>query len=76
MSERLSDEQRRVLKRLDRRGPASAKEMRTGLRTMLALARRGLVFVPTTFESVAFPQRAVAEITKDGRAALSRSPRS
>lgn len=66
---RLSDEQRRVLKAL-RKAPRSAKEMRTGVRTMVALAERKLIYVPCSFDNIAFPQKAVAEITDAGRAAL------
>jgi hypothetical protein len=66
---RLSDEQRRVLKAL-RRGPKSAKEMRTGIRTLIALSKNGLVYVPCTFNNIAFPQKAAAEITDDGKAAI------
>lgn len=71
---RLSDEQRRVLKMLRKRS-RSAKEMRTGVRTLMALAERKLVYVPCTFDNIAFPQKAVAEITEAGLAALP-APRS
>jgi hypothetical protein len=66
---RLSDEQRRVLKAL-KKGRKSAKEMHTGVRTMIALAERKLIYVPTTFGNVAYPQHAVAEITEAGRVAV------
>jgi hypothetical protein len=66
---RLSDEQRRVLKML-RKQPRSAKEMRTGIRTLMALSARKLVYVPCSFDNIAFPQRATAEITEAGLAAL------
>lgn len=66
---RLSDEQRRVLKML-RKSPRSAKEMRTGIRTLVALSARKLVYVPCTFDNIAFPQKAVAEITDAGKAAI------
>jgi hypothetical protein len=66
---RLTDEQRRVLKRL-RRGPACAKDMKTGVRTLVALARQKLVYVPCSFDNIAFPQKAVAEITDEGKAAI------
>lgn len=66
---RLSDEQRRVLKMLKKQ-PRSAKEMRTGVRTLMALADRKLVYVPCSFDNIAFPQRAVAEITDEGKAAI------
>lgn len=66
---RISDEQRRVLKAL-RKGRKSAKEMRTGIRTMIALADQKLIYVPTTFDSIAYPQQAIAEITEAGLAAL------
>lgn len=66
---RLSDEQRRVLKMIGRR-PRSAKEMRTGVRTLTALAERKLIYVPCTFDNIAFPQKAVAEITDAGQALL------
>lgn len=66
---KLSDEQRRVLKAL-KKGRKSAKEMRTGIRTMIALAERKLIYVPTTFGNIAYPQHAVAEITEAGRAAI------
>lgn len=67
---KLSDEQRRVLRRLNNKGPACAKDMRTGVRTLMALSSRGLIYVATTFDSVAFPQKAVAQITESGQAAL------
>lgn len=66
---RLTDEQRRVLKIL-RKGPNCAKDMRTGVRTLLALSRQKLIYVPTTFDSIAFPQKARAEITDAGKAAI------
>lgn len=66
---RLSDEQRRVLKMLRAR-PRSAKEMRTGVRTLMALSSRKLVYVPCTLDNIAFPQKAVAEITDEGKAAI------
>ena len=66
---RLSDEQRRVLKMLRKR-PRSAKEMRTGVRTMVALSERKLIYVPCTLDNIAFPQKAVAEITPAGFLAL------
>ena len=69
MSERLSDEQRRVLKILRKR-PRNAKEMRTGVRTLMALSARKLIYVPCTFDNIASPQKAVAEITDEGRALL------
>ena len=66
---RLSDEQRRVLKML-RKQPRSAKEMRTGVRTLMALSARKLIYVPCSFDNIAFPQKAVAQITDEGRAAI------
>jgi hypothetical protein len=53
-----------------RKGPKSAKEMRTGIRTLLALAERKLVYVPCSFDNIAFPQKAAAEITDAGKAAI------
>lgn len=67
---KLSDEQRRVLKRIAR-APATPKECRTGVRTFLALARRKLIYVATSFDSIIYPRIAArAEITGDGLAAL------
>ena len=66
---KLSDEQRRVLKAL-RRGPKSAKEMRTGIRTLMALAERKLIYVPCSFDNIAFPQKAMAYITEPGLEAI------
>lgn len=66
---RITDEQRRVLKILRKR-PSSAKEMRTGIRTLMALSSRKLVYVPCSFDSIAFPQNARAEITDEGKAAI------
>lgn len=73
---RLSDEQRRVLKMLRKRH-RSAKEMRTGIRTLMALAEHRLIYVPCTMDNIAFPQKAVAEITEAGLAAIApaRHPR-
>jgi hypothetical protein len=69
MMVRLSDEQRRVLKMLVRR-PRSAKDMRTGVRTLVALSERKLIYVPCTLDNIALPARAIAEITDKGRELL------
>jgi hypothetical protein len=53
-----------------RKGPKSAKDMRTGVRTMIALAERKLVYVPCSFDTIAFPQKAMAEITEAGLAEI------
>ncbi len=68
---RLSDEQRRVLKMLRKR-PRSAKDMRAGIRTLVALSSRKLIYVPCTLDNVAFSQNAVAEITEAGLQIISK----
>jgi hypothetical protein len=65
---KISDEQRRVLKML-RRAPRSAKEMRTGVRTLLALSGRSLISVPAGLDEKALA-KAVVQITEAGLAVL------
>ncbi|MGY3582345.1 hypothetical protein ACVIGB_000731 [Bradyrhizobium sp. USDA 4341] len=65
---KISDEQRRVLKML-RKAPRSAKEMRTGVRTLLALSERNLISVPAGLDQGALA-KAVVEITEAGLAVL------
>lgn len=71
---RLSDEQKRVLKRIARVGRASPNGCRCSVRTFIALSKRKLIHVETTFESIAFPASAMAIITDLGREAI-RKPR-
>ncbi len=44
--------------------------MRTGVRTLMALTELKLIYVPCTLDNITFPQKAIAEITDNGRAAL------
>ena len=68
---KLSKEQRRVLKMIGRHS-RSAKEMRTGVRTLMALSARKLIYVPCTIDNIAFPRNAIAEITRAGISELCR----
>lgn len=67
---KLSDEMRRVLKRLGQSDYLTPKQCRCGYLTFAALEKRGLIRVATTFGSVAFPRTAEATITDAGRQAL------
>ncbi len=68
MSRKLSAEMRRVLEQL-RRGPMSPRDVECSVATYVALERRKLIRVETTFSSIAFPRGALAWITEDGRVA-------
>jgi hypothetical protein len=69
---KLSKTQRRALTGLSKRSDC-ASFFGVPVATFLALARRGLIRVDTTFDSIAFPKNARAVITKSGRAALAES---
>lgn len=74
--ERLSYEQRRVLKIVSKNPYATPRICRTGTRTFIALEKRGLIRVGTTLAAVVSPlASAEAIITDAGRQALSPSPR-
>jgi hypothetical protein len=70
---KLSDEQRRVLLYLRRRGAGTPDTCRCRVSTFYSLARRKLIYVDTTLASIAYPRTAArAQVTDAGRAALSR----
>ncbi len=70
----LSDEQRRVLLRLRRGGGGTPESCKCRVSTFYSLARRKLIYVGTTFASIAYPRTAArAEITDAGRTALTQS---
>lgn len=71
--EKLSDEQRRVLKRIAKAGRASAYDCRASVTTFQVLERRGLISVETTLGSIAFPRQAAAHLTPKATALLSGS---
>lgn len=56
----------RVLRRLLKGGPYSADELSCSISTLIALEKRGLVHVEMTFNSIAFPRRALVWITDTG----------
>lgn len=71
---RLTDEQRRVLMLIRRRGSGTPESCKCRVPTFVALAERKLIYVGTTLASICFPRTSArAEITKEGRAALRRS---
>jgi len=67
----LSDRQRLTLRRL-KAGPATPANLNVSFRTFVALERRGLIKVETTFGSIMFPRNALAHITDAGRQALAK----
>lgn len=67
---KLSDEMRRVLKRIKRSPWSTPIACRCSYRTFMALESRGLIQVGTSFGSVAFPRSAEAVITDAGEAVL------
>lgn len=66
----ISYEMRRVLRAIRKRERATPKDCRCGYRTFVALEKRGLIRVETTFSSVAFPRSAPAILTDAGAAAI------
>jgi hypothetical protein len=71
MMAKVSKEQKRVLRHLRDKGPATPAECRCSVATYKALARRKLIFVATTFSSIAYPRTSArAEITESGRVAI------
>ncbi len=71
MAGKLSAAQRYVLERLRDTGRSNPATCEVSLNTWKALARRKLILVDTTFDSIAMPRTgAWAIITKAGRAAL------
>lgn len=71
----ISDEQRRVLKRLDKGSPMNAEHLKCSIRTLMALERRGLITVETSFNAIAYPRRAMAWVKPAGIMALMRRRR-
>lgn len=70
----LTDEQRRVLMLIRRRGSGTPESCKCRVPTFVALANRKLIYVATSFASIGWPRTAArAEITDEGRAALRRS---
>jgi hypothetical protein len=67
---RLSDEMRRVLKKIRRAPWSTPKACRCSYRTFMALESRGLIQVGSSFGAIAFPRTAEAVITDDGEAVL------
>lgn len=68
---RLTDEQRRVLMHIRRRGAGTPEVCKCRVTTFVALANRKLIYVGTTFASICYPRTSArAEITDEGRAAL------
>lgn len=65
---KVSKIQLRVLRDL-RRGPSNAHHLKCSVSTLCALEKRKLIHVETTFESVAFPRKALTYITDAGREA-------
>lgn len=67
----ISKEMRRVLRFLGRHQWATPKDCRCGYRTFVALERRGLIRVATTFASLVSPHDfAEVYLTEAGKAAL------
>lgn len=60
MSRHLTPEMKRVLRRLRRGAPQDARSLQCSIRTLMALERRKLITVETTFTSIAFPRTALA----------------
>jgi hypothetical protein len=67
---RISDEMRRVLKKIKRSPWSTPKSCRCSYRTFMALESRGLIQVGTSFNAIAFPRTAEAVITDLGEAEL------
>lgn len=66
----ISKEMRRVLRKLYKAGPLTADEMGCSVSTLVALSKRKFIWVETTFNSIAFPRRALTSITDDGMKAI------
>lgn len=62
---RLTEPMLKALRNLANR-PATATELRCTISTLCALERRKLIRVETTFNSLAFPRKALANITDAG----------
>lgn len=72
---RISDEQKRVLRRLLKTPYSTPYQCRCSVTTFEALARRGLIRVVFTLGAVAFPRNsAEAYLTDAGRAVLAPRP--
>lgn len=68
---RLTDEQRRVLRYLKRRGAGTPDQCKCRVSTFVALANKGLIQVDTTFASVVYPKSSArAVVTSEGVTAL------
>lgn len=73
---KLTKAQRYVLERLRDTGRSNPATCQVSIATWKALARRKLIKVDTTFDSIVFPRTgAWAVITKEGRAALNSKER-
>lgn len=68
--ERLTRAQLSALVEISRQERASPYSAKASVSTFVALERKGLIRVETTFGSIAFPRNAEAILTDAGRAAL------
>lgn len=66
----MSKEMRRVLRQIWKHPWSTPKDCDCSYRTFVALERRGLIRVSTTFSSIAFPRTAEAVATSAGETAL------
>lgn len=67
---RLTKAQLSALRKIEHQGRGSPYSTKASVATFMALEKKKLIVVETTFDSIAFPRNAHATITDSGRLAL------